>query len=189
MEKELKQEPSNCLKIVLFGPESTGKTTMAKKLAEHFCTKWAPEYMREYLQPKFEENGHICGKDDILPIAKGQMEQENKLAKSANKVLFCDTNLLELKVYSEIYFNGYCDEKLLKPALNNCYDLYFLTNIDVPWTPDDLRDKPNDREKMFHIFETELIRHQKSYIVLSGDVESRMKTAIQATNKLLKAKK
>lgn len=186
MEKELIQEPANCLKVVLFGPESTGKSTMAQKLAQHYNTHWVPEYMREYLQKRWDEKKLKIAPADIIHIARGQMRSENLLAKTANKILICDTDLLELKVYSEAYYNGYCNPDLLKHALNNRYDLYFLTNIDIPWVPDDLRDKPNDREGMFKRFKSTLLQHNKPFIILQGDENERFETAVNAINELLK---
>ncbi len=186
MEEELKQRPCKVLKIVLFGPESTGKTTLAKMLARHYNTHWVPEYMREYLQEKWDLHKQTCEPRDLLPIARGQMRTENKLAQTANQVLFCDTNLLVLKIYSEIYYNGFCEPELLKYALNNWYDLYFLTNIDTPWVADDLRDKPHDREGMFKSFKDTLLKNNHPFVILNGNLDQRMQTAITAIDELLK---
>ncbi|MEL4308819.1 ATP-binding protein [Joostella sp. CR20] len=186
MEEKLKQEPSNIIKIVMFGPESTGKTTLAKALAKYYDTVWVPEYAREYLQEKWNREQKTCEPKDLIPIAIGQMEFENTLTKSANKVLFSDTDLLETKVYSEAYYTGSCDPLLEKYALQNTYDLYFLTYIDVPWEKDDLRDKPNEREAMFSYFENTLQRYNKNYVLLKGDIETRISLAIQQIDKLLK---
>ena len=98
MEKALKQQAANLIKVVLFGPDSTGKTTLSRQLARHYNTVWAPEFAREYLQKKWNNERKTCENSDILPIAKGQMEIENRLAKKADKVLICDTDLLETKV-------------------------------------------------------------------------------------------
>ena len=124
----------------------------------------------------------------MLPIATGQMKLENELAKKTNSVLVCDTDLLETKVYSEVYYSGICDPILEKFALLNTYDLYFLTYIDIPWEADDLRDKPNDSEMMFNAFEEALIQAKKKYIVLKGTQEERLNLAISHINKLLKEK-
>lgn len=188
MEEKLRQKPSACFKVVLFGPESTGKTTMAKKLASHFNTEWVAEYMREYLQEKWDSKKEICQPDDLLKIAEGQIRMENHKAKLANKVLFCDTDLLELSVYSKAYYNDYCEPSILKHALNNWYDLYFLTNIDVPWVPDDLRDKPNDRVEMFEKFKSSLQANDRPFIELKGNENERFETAVSAINELLKLK-
>lgn len=186
MEEKLAQRPASCIKIVLFGPESTGKTTLSEDLAEYFNAPMVKEYMREYLQEVWNAEKRICEPQDIIPIAEGQMKIENKLAQEADELLICDTDLLELKVYSEAYYEGYCDPQLLKHALNNNYHLYFLTYIDVPWTPDDLRDKPHDREGMFQRFQDALDQHQKPYYILKGDRETRLNVAVKRINQLLK---
>ena len=93
MEKTFEQTTASCLKVVLFGPESTGKTTLSRALAAYYKTVFVPEYAREFLQDKWDREQEICTKNDLIPIAKGQMKLENELAQKANKVLICDTNL------------------------------------------------------------------------------------------------
>jgi len=185
MEEKLAQTTSTCLKAVLFGPESTGKTTLARRLAAHYDTEWVEEYMREYLQKKWDEQKQICAPKDLIPIAIGQMKEENRLSKTANKVLFCDTNLLELKVYSEAYYDDFVDAQLLKHALNNWYDVYFLTNIDTPWEQDDLRDKPHDREGMFKKFKSTLQLYGLPFVILEGSEEERFRKAVSVIDELL----
>ena len=185
MEKKLRQNPSNCIKIVLFGPESTGKTTLSRQLAEHYNSVWVPEHARVYLQDKWNKEHKTCEPKDLLPIAIGQMKLENELAQQTDSVLICDTNLLETKVYSEAYYSGTCDPILETYALKNFYDLYFLTYIDTPWEADDLRDKPNEREHMFNAFEAALKNHKKPYILLKGSKKERMELAIKHIDQLL----
>lgn len=186
MEEALRQQPSDCIKVVLFGPESTGKTTLSRQLAEHYNTLWVPEYAREYLQKKWDNEQEVCQPKDLLPIAIGQMALENKLAKNANNILICDTNLLETMVYSKEYYVGSCDPLLEKFAINNHYDIYFLTYIDTPWEADDLRDKPNERDVMFNAFENALTTHNKPYVLLKGSKEERFKKAKQHIDNLFK---
>ena len=188
MEKKLKQKPSNCIKVVLFGPESTGKTTLSKHLARHYNSIWVPEYAREYLQDKWNNERKTCESKDLLPIAIGQMKLENNLAQKTDTVLICDTDLLETKVYSETYYDGTCDPILETYALKNHYDLYFLTYIDTPWEADDLRDKPDERERMFNAFEDALKTYNKPYVLLKGDKEERLKIAVKHIDNLLKNK-
>lgn len=192
MEKNLKQlrytGGSEILKIALFGPESTGKTTLAKQLAEYFKTAWAPEFARDYLQEKWDRTAEVCDVNDMLPIAYGQIQIENERFSIANKFLFCDTNLLVTKVFSEVYYN-FCDPLLDKAARKHEYDLFFLTDIDFPWEKDDLRDKPEGREAVFEAFKQTLIDNKKPFIVLSGDKEVRLNTAIEILEDLAKAKK
>ena len=186
MEKKLRQQPSNCVKVVLFGPESTGKTTLSRQLARHYNSVWVPEYARDYLQDKWNNERKTCEPNDLLPIAVGQMKLENELAQKTNSVLVCDTDLLETKVYSEAYYQGTCDPILKKYALKNSYDLYFLTYIDTPWEPDDLRDKPDQRERMFMAFENALKRYKKPYVLLKGTKEERFNLAVKHIDNLLK---
>jgi len=176
MEKNLRQQKTAILKIALFGPESTGKTTLAKQLAEYYETEWVPEFARDYLQGKWEENQHICVADDMLPIAYGQVALENKRLASAKKYLFSDTNLMVTKVFSEMYY-GFCDPLLNEAALEHEYDLFFLTDIDVPWEKDDIRDTPDGRESVFSVFKQTLIDTKKPFITLSGNKESRLAKA------------
>ncbi|WP_299243544.1 ATP-binding protein [uncultured Aquimarina sp.] len=185
MEEKLRQNTSNCLKIVLFGPESTGKTTLSKQLAKHYNTSWVPEYMREYLQKKWDTDKEVCTYEDLIPIAVGQIQLENEIIKESNKILFCDTNLLEIKVYSEVYYNGSVPEMIRKFSSENSYDLYLLTYIDTPWIPDDLRDKPYQREEMFLRFKESLEQNNCKYIILKGDAESRFKKAIKTIDQLI----
>jgi len=188
MEEQYKQQPANCIKVVLFGPESTGKTTLSRQLARYYNSVWVPEYAREYLQNKWNNERKTCQAEDLLPIAKGQIKLENKLAQKTDSVLICDTDLLETKVYSEAYYLGGCDPLLEKYALENTYDLYFLTYIDTPWEADDLRDKPEKREEMFQAFQNTLKKYNKPYVLLKGNKRTRLETAVKHIDKLLNLK-
>ena len=186
MEENLKQQQTNIIKVALFGPESTGKTTLAKQLAQHFNTAWVSEFARDYLQKKWDETQTICQPEDLIPIAVGQTKLENDALNDAEIFLFCDTNLLVTKTYSEIYY-GFCNPILDKAAKKHKYDLIFLTAIDVPWEKDDLRDKPTEREAVFEKFKSVLIENSKPFIVLSGNKEDRLQKAIDIVNNLKKA--
>jgi NadR type nicotinamide-nucleotide adenylyltransferase len=186
MEENLKQLPTGAkriLKIALFGPESTGKTTLAKQLAEYYQTDWVPEFARDYLQEKWDKSQAICDINDMLPIAYGQTQLENEKMAKANQYLFCDTNLMVTKVFSEVYYN-YCDPFLDQAAREHEYDLFFLTNIDVPWEKDDLRDKPEGRETVFSVFKQSLIDNNKPFITISGNASLRLKKAVSIIDDL-----
>ena len=185
MEKDLRQEDINLVKIVLFGPESTGKTTLSIQLAKHYNTVWVQEYARPYLQKVWNQERRTCQQKDILPIAFGQIALENRLAKRADKVLICDTDLLETKVYSSAYYGGFVDPILEKAATENTYNLYLLTYIDTPWEADDLRDRPEQRLEMFEAFQKALDQHDRPYLLLKGDKESRLKKAVEAIDAIL----
>lgn len=185
METNLKQDPINIVKIVLFGPESTGKTTISQQLARQYNTVWVPEYAREYLQTKWNNFRKTCENEDLIPIAVGQMRLENELAKKADRVLFCDTDLLETKVYSQEYYGGFVDPRLDEATRINEYDLYLLTYIDTPWEADDLRDRPEMRMEMFQAFENALKLHGKKYIILKGSRKKRFNKAVKAIDKII----
>lgn len=185
MEEKYRQEPSTILKVVLFGPESTGKTTLSQQLARHYNTVWVPEFAREYLQKKWINEGKTCEPKDLLPIAEGQMRLENELTKKATNILICDTDLLETKVYSEAYYVGDCNPILEKYALQNNYDLYLLTYIDIPWEADDLRDKPTERKEMFSYFKGTLEKYGKNFIILKGNKKERLEEAVNHIDQLL----
>jgi NadR type nicotinamide-nucleotide adenylyltransferase len=180
MEKDFGQLPCSCSKVVLFGPESTGKTTLAKQLASHFNSDWVPEYARAYLQNKWDKTNEICSKEDMPIIAAGQMALENQKASKSDTILFCDTDLLVTKIYSEVYFNGYCDPDLHHFAVNNHYDLYLLLDIDITWVADNLRDKPHERDQMLTHFKKALQSLNRSHVLIQGQGEDRFQSAIHA---------
>lgn len=185
MEKTLRQTDSDCIRICLFGPESSGKSTLSRKLSEHYNAPLVPEYAREYLQNLWDTERKVCQPEDLLPIARGQMKLENEALSVAKDIIICDTDLLTTKVYSEAYYNEWCPEILKQMALKNQYDLYILTDIDVPWTPDDLRDRPEQREEMFTRFKNALDSTNRPYVLVQGSVSKRMTTATTSINNLL----
>ena len=179
------QTSSRCLRVVLYGPESTGKTTLAKALADHYQTVWVPEFARTYLQEKWDKEQAVCTLEDLPIIAQGQLAVENAAIQKANKLILCDTNILVTKVWSETHFKGYCAPELNTILAQTHYDLYLLTSIDVPWEKDDLRDRPNDREQMFTYFKQQLITYNFPFQVLEGNPKERVEKAVTAIDQLL----
>lgn len=167
-------------KIVLFGSESTGKTTLASQLAHYYHTVWLPEYARIYQQ----EKGRLLGITDVLPIVLGQQQLEKEALLKANRLLICDTDILETKVYSDAY-NGACPQWVLDQIPHQLADLYLLTNIDLPWEPDGIRDRPNNREEMHHLFKNELLSRQVPFIEIEGSYLQRFKLAVEAIDKFI----
>ncbi len=174
----------NPLKFVLFGPESTGKSTLARALAEKYQTSLAPEYAREYLQKKWDEQQKTCEPEDLKPIVEGQTAAEEKAVQQAGKVVFFDTNPLQTEVYSLAYY-GYAEDWLKEINEKRQYDFYFLTDIDIPWEKDDLRDKPHERKEMFALFKQVLDKRNLPYAILSGSHEERLKAASRIIDFLL----
>lgn len=176
--------PKTVINVAILGAESTGKTTLCRDLAVHFGCPWVPEYMRTYLQKKWDSEQLTCTWDDLLPIAQGQIELENELAKQAaqtsnnNHYLFCDTSLFELMVYSNWYY-GDCPEALTQAALANHYDMILLTEVDIPWVADDLRDSPHQREDISDYFASQLTLHNKSFQRIGGDRDERVQQVVK----------
>lgn len=185
MEENLKQQTSNCIKIVVFGPESTGKTTLATQLVAHYNAVYVPEYARIYAAAK-KTKGLLLTEKDVLPIAEGQMQLENTLSSNASSLVICDTDLLETKTYASLYYPTFHNESLTKYANENTYNLYFLTYIDVPWKADGIRDMPMHREQTFMHFQNMLETNNKPYVLLRGSQEERLQKAITAIDKVLK---
>lgn len=179
--------PKSVFNVTILGAESTGKTTLCRDLAAHFGSPWVPEYMRTYLQVKWDNEQLTCTWDDLLPIAQGQIDLENKLAKQAaqlpddNRYLFCDTNLFELMVYANWYY-GDCPEALSQAALTHHYDLILLTEVDIPWVADDLRDSPHQREDISAYFASQLTLHNKDIQRIGGDRVQRVQQVAKWLN-------
>ena len=177
--------PKSVTKMTILGAESTGKTTLCRDLAAHFACPWVPEYMRIYLQDKWDNTQQTCTWEDLLPIAQGQIALENKLAQQAGlnnvKYLFCDTSLFELMAYAHWYY-GDCPEALTKAALDHHYDLIMLTEVDIPWVADDLRDSPHEREAISAFFETMLNRYQIPFKKVGGSRPERVRAVEQIFN-------
>ena len=180
----LKQHtPKSVINVAILGAESTGKTTLCRDLAAHFGCPWVPEYMRTYLQAKWDKEHLTCTWEDLLPIAQGQIELENKLAAQAaqnsdSSYLFCDTSLFELMVYSNWYY-GDCPDAITQAALTHHYDLILLTEVDIPWVADDLRDSPHQRDEISAYFESQLTRHQKPFHRIGGDRDERVQQVLE----------
>ena len=190
---ETKSIPTEPLKIVIIGPESTGKSTLCTQLAAHFNTKWCPEYAREYLL----KHGMNYSFDDLLTIAKGQLAGEDAYLKdisasnkiqpgSRNNVLFIDTDMYVMKVWCEFVFQK-CHLWILDQIVQRKYDLYLLCNIDLPWQKDELREYPDlaTREHLYHMYRDIMINQKTPWIDIRGNYEERVQLAIDAVEKLL----
>ncbi|MFO0660240.1 MAG: AAA family ATPase [Polyangiaceae bacterium] len=167
----------------VFGPESTGKTTLAKRLAEHFDTVMVPEYARIHLE---RQQGAISA-DDLPRIARGQIASEDALARDANRVLICDTDPLATTIWSRELF-GECESWIDEEATRRAYDLTLLTDVDVPWVADQVRYLPENRRTFFERCELALQTHQRTYVTLSGSWETRFTRACEAIEQALQTR-
>jgi len=160
------------IRISVTGPESTGKSWLAQRLAEHYHVPWVPEYARQYL----ENLARPYNYDDILTIAKKQFELENSLSQST-KLLFCDTDLCVTNIWCNVKY-GKCHSWITSELEKNHYALYLLCNIDLPWQYDPLREHPDMRSQIFGLYYELLEKHRFNYRVVSGTGEDRLKNAI-----------
>ncbi len=187
-------------KIVVIGPESTGKSTLCQMLAVHYQTVWVKEYAREYLL----KNGTAYSFENLLDIAKGQIALEEAALHLINEKnnthaidianspltihhspLFFDTNMYVMKVWCEFVF-GKCHHWILNQIVERKYDLYLLCNIDLPWVKDELREYPDllTREKLYHQYKDIMINQEVPWIDISGNYDERLQKAIVAVDAL-----
>lgn len=167
-------------RIVLTGPESTGKTTMAEKLARYFETNRVQEYGRDY----FVEYKGIHDISDLSRIAEGQVRLEEEALAHANKLLFCDTDLIVTQVWSEIYFK-HCPQDVIDLSHTRRYDLHLLMDIDIPWEDDGTREFPQLRDWHFRRLKEELDHRKLPYVIISGNYEERLQACIRAVREIL----
>ncbi len=198
-------------KIVIVGPESTGKSTLCEQLAHHYNTLWCPEYAREYLL----KHGMDYTYDDLLTIAKGQIELEEKFIEEVRKtessrdrkenllsfdstglsdfrtprLLFIDTDMYVMKVWCEFVF-GDCHQFILNQIVERSYDLYLLCNVDLPWVKDELREYPDleTRNKLYFIYKDIMINQPVPWVDISGGYEERLERAIKAVDELVSSR-
>ncbi|GAB5554759.1 MAG: hypothetical protein Sapg2KO_43500 [Saprospiraceae bacterium] len=167
-------------KIVVTGPESSGKTTLAKQLAEKLSAPWVPEYARDYL----EKLNRPYQANDILNIGAAQMAQHSASYQQNPSYLICDTSFLVLKIWNEVKFLNK-QEWLEVQFLQDPVDLYLLCAPDIPWTYDPLRENPDDRQVLFDLYQQALQNSQKNYLIIKGtDPQLRLEEAAQAVKKL-----
>ena len=168
--------------VVIIGPESTGKSTLATQLAAHYKTVCCPEFAREYLLT----HGRNYTFDDLLNIAYGQIDLEDTMASLAtNDLYIIDTDMYVMKVWCEVVFND-CHTYILKEIAKRRYDLYLLCDTDLPWVQDGLREYPDhaQRQKLFKIYQDLLINSGVPWAVISGQESQRLQLAINIINKV-----
>ena len=159
-------------RIAITGPESSGKTSLARALAERFGTVWTSEYARDYLMGK----SGAYAFEDLLEIARGQLRRQDEDAPLAQGFHFCDTDLVALKVWSDYRF-GRTDPCILQELHKKRYDLTLLCRPDIPWESDPLRENPHDRDALFLLFKKELETLHAPFVEIYGIGEDRVEIA------------
>jgi NadR type nicotinamide-nucleotide adenylyltransferase len=173
MEKKMEETGNSCIRVILTGPESTGKTELALKLADKYNTLYVPEYAREYIEKLNRPYNYA----DIEHIAKYQVRQMKDYSSRNLKILFVDTYLLITRVWFDWVFNkypGWLDEEFIETKR----DLYLLCKPDIPWYPDNVRENGGEkRDALFGIYENELKRYGMHYRYVSGTGKNRIVNA------------
>ena len=165
-------------KVAVIGPESTGKSELCQRLSAHYETEWVPEFARFYI----DRLDRPYEKDDLRIIAETQLTWEDDKAEYANEYLFCDTNLIVIKIWSDHKY-GETDPWIEEQLASRKYDFYLLPNIDIPWRPDPQREHPQLRKHFFQVYEDYLKENDLSYAIVSGIEGKRKKSALEAINK------
>ncbi|MEO6253901.1 MAG: AAA family ATPase [Ferruginibacter sp.] len=177
-------------KVVIVGPESTGKSSLCEQLAGHYHTTWVKEYAREYLL----QNGTDYSFENLLDIAKGQVALEelavdeqrttvNPQGSADDQLVFIDTNMYVMKVWCEFVFDK-CHHWILNRIVERKYDMYLLCNVDIPWIKDELREYPDllSRQKLYHHYKDILINQNVPWVDIGGNYDERLKKAIEAVD-------
>ncbi|MBN2639628.1 MAG: ATP-binding protein [Bacteroidales bacterium] len=167
-------------RVAITGPESTGKSWLAEQLAIRFRTEFVPEYAREYLQ----DHGMNYDLKDIEIMAKGQVKNEEIAALQTKTLLFCDTDLLVPKIWSEVVF-GSCSEWIQNQFLTHKYDLFLLCYPDLPWEFDPMRENPDNRDELFVLYEKALKENNFPYRIVKGLGGDRLENAINFVKEII----
>jgi NadR type nicotinamide-nucleotide adenylyltransferase len=181
MEERTEGHDKRIFKIVITGPECTGKSTLTKQLASGFKTGYIPEYAREYI-------GNLCrpyNYEDVLHIAEVQQKQAHESVTAANRIIFLDTYLIITKVWFKVVF-GHYPEWIDKELSGKTIDLYLLCDTSIPWTSDAVRENGGEmREKLYRMYKDELDKLGCAYVEITGTDQDRLNRAIQAVENFL----
>ena len=175
----MEKDTAKPIKVVITGPESTGKSSLCAELAEHYQTSYVPEYAREYLaisNGKYEI-------EDLTRIAEGQINTENEYRNLTSDLLVCDTSLEVIRIWSEWKYKK-CDSFILEKAKLRIPDLFLLMTPDLPWQPDAQRENPHDRDELFAYYQEILKEYGSPVIEITGNNDERYTKAVEAISNI-----
>lgn len=163
------------IKVAITGPESTGKSTLARQLAGHYQDVWVPEFARSYIAGLHRP--YTAG--DVEQIARGQQAQYQQAQARANSYLFADTDLLVIKIWMQHAY-GFCPDWILKALEQQDFDLYLLMQVDLPWEDDPQREHPHLRPYFYNWYKQELQAYGFPFAEIAGNQDLRKQQAIRA---------
>jgi len=166
------------IRIAITGPESSGKTTLCKSLSEHYKVAFIPEFARAYLEKTAGEYNQL----DIDRIAEGQLES---LSASIGEINICDTDFSVLEIWSS-YKYGNVSDSIQGLVAQDLFDLHILCSPDIPWEADSLRENPDNRDELFELYKVSLKKHNKNFIIVSGEHNNRVEKSLQSIDSILK---
>ena len=174
-------------RIVIYGPESTGKTTLTESLARHFDEPYSPEYVRQYW---IDHDGDITAKD-LEAIGQGQSAGEKAAESRAKRMVFCDTDLLTCRLWDDLLFPGHCPDWVRTEGDLRARSaaLYLLCDNDLPYRPDPMRSFPDaeGRRMCRELWQRTLEELEVGFVLIQGSGEERLARAIRAVELLLEA--
>ena len=168
------------IKIVITGPESCGKSTLAKDLSIYYDAPLVEEFSREYLE---KTRGHYC-ESDLYEIARGQLQREQEALKQQPQLIICDTGIHVIKIWSS-YKYGRCDQRILRMVSKYTADLFLLVDCDIPYEEDKLRENPEERHILYQMYKDDLIQHDRKFQEISGTPSKRLKQSVGSIDSLL----
>ncbi len=168
-------------RVVIVGPESTGKSTLVKKLSYHYSSTYVEEYGRTYTEVTGTKNLRDV---DFFNIAFGHKLSVNNAIKKGEKVIFVDTEAVTTKVFGQMYLKDFDAAPLDGIIDNQVYDLYLLLDIDVPWVDDGTRDFPNERHNHLNKLKAEFEAKGIPYVLIGGDYKERFDKSVVEVDKL-----
>ncbi len=181
MEKGFEKTDGGLIRIAITGPESTGKSQLAAQLADHYHTLFVPEFARSYIAGLGREYDY----GDLEIIARGQIQEQKKAEATAERIIFCDTELTVIKIWAEHKFQK-CPLWVSENIHRQNYDLYLLCNIDLPWEYDPLREHPHLRQFFFNWYYRELKNRKVNFEIIEGTGNKRIDNARQIIERMLK---